>query len=141
MLTAFSQAIVDGEPPDLPADSFSAAAHDFTAGCLNKIPNLRPTYAMLLQHAWLAPLLKPEAITEEDEEAAERGEDMATATVETAHSYHDREVAEWVQGALQRKRDGNMPEVSQPALHKVALDSVGSPSDLKNDAKPVAVDG
>lgn len=139
----FSQlsAIVDGEPPDLPQDSFSAAAHDFTAGCLNKIPNLRPTYAMLLQHAWLAPLLKPDVISEEDEEAAERGEDMATATTETAHTYHDREVAEWVQAALERKRSGKYEEAAKPALHKVALDSVGSPTETKSNTKPVAVDG
>jgi mitogen-activated protein kinase kinase len=96
---------------------------------------------MLLQHAWLAPLLKPDVISEEDEEAAERGEDMATATVETAHSYHDREVAEWVRGALERKREGKIQEASKPALHKVALDSVGSPSEMKNPNKPVAVDG
>jgi mitogen-activated protein kinase kinase len=96
---------------------------------------------MLLQHAWLAPLLKPDAITEEDEEAAERGEDMASATVETAHTYHDQEVAEWVQGALERKREGKTQEASKPALHKVALDSVGSPTGIKNNTKPVAVDG
>jgi len=141
LLTRLSQAIVDGEPPDLPQDSFSAAAHDFTAGCLNKIPNLRPTYAMLLQHAWLAPLLKPDVISEEDEEAAERGEDMATATTETAHTYHDREVAEWVQAALERKRSGKYEEAAKPALHKVALDSVGSPTETKSNVKPVAVDG
>jgi len=96
---------------------------------------------MLLQHAWLAPLLKPDVISEEDEEAAERGEDMASATTETAHTYHDREVAEWVQGALERKRSGKYEEASKPALHKVALDSVGSPTEFKNIAKPVAVDG
>jgi mitogen-activated protein kinase kinase len=96
---------------------------------------------MLLQHAWLAPLLKQDVISEEDEEAAERGEDFASATVETAHSYHDTEVAEWVQSAIQRKREGKLPEVVQPALHKVALDSVGSPTESMKSIKPVAVDG
>src|ERR1700761_3277422 len=66
-----TQAIVDGAPPDLPADTFSEASRDFVAGCLNKIPKLRPTYPMLLQHAWLAPVAKPATIMEEDEEAAE----------------------------------------------------------------------
>ena len=145
LLTFIPQAIVDGEPPDLPEEDFSPAAHDFTAGCLNKIPNLRPTYAMLLQHAWLAPLLKPDAISEEDEEAAERGEDLPSATLETAHRYHDREVAEWVEGALARKREGKLEEKPAPALHKVALDQMGSPpgdqANNKNDVKPVAVDG
>jgi mitogen-activated protein kinase kinase len=86
-------------------------------------------------------LLKPDVISEEDEEAAERGEDFASATAETAHSYHDTEVAEWVQGALERKREGKLPEVAQPALHKVALDSVGSPTEAMKSIKPVAVDG
>lgn len=96
---------------------------------------------MLLQHPWLANLLKPAAISEEDEEAAERGEDFASATVDTAHSYHDTEVAEWVQGALERKREGKLPEVQQPALHKVDLASMASPGEAKKDVKPVAVDG
>src|ERR1700761_6268149 len=69
-----TQAIVDGAPPDLPAETFSEASRDFVAGCLNKIPKLRPTYPMLLQHAWLAPVAKPATIMEEDEEAAEAAE-------------------------------------------------------------------
>lgn len=100
---------------------------------------------MLLQHAWLAPLLKPDAISEEDEEAAERGEDLPSATLQTAHRYHDREVAEWVEGALTRKREGKLEERQAPALHKVALDQIGSPAETppnhKSDVKPVAVDG
>merc|ERR1711939_1254085 len=68
----FSQlsAIVNGDPPDLPKDGYSDAARNFVHGCLNKIPKLRPTYAMLLQHVWLAPLAKPEAIMEEEEDEA-----------------------------------------------------------------------
>ncbi|KAK9471794.1 kinase-like domain-containing protein [Dipodascopsis tothii] len=51
----FSQleAIVDGEPPVLPAARFSPTAVDFVAQCLNKVPKLRPTYADLLAHPWL----------------------------------------------------------------------------------------
>ncbi|CDR48000.1 CYFA0S41e00276g1_1 [Cyberlindnera fabianii] len=50
----FSQlsAIVDGEPPKLP-DEFSDCARDFVSHCLDKIPERRPTYSKLLQHAWL----------------------------------------------------------------------------------------
>lgn len=96
---------------------------------------------MLLQHAWLAPLLKPDVISEEDEEAAERGEDLPSATVETAHQYHDREVAEWVEAALERKREGKLEDKPAPALHKVALDSINSPVEANKDVKPVAVDG
>ncbi|GAV48723.1 hypothetical protein ZYGR_0AK01360 [Zygosaccharomyces rouxii] len=51
----FSQlsAIVDGPPPKLPKDKFSAEAQDFVSVCLQKIPERRPTYAALLEHPWL----------------------------------------------------------------------------------------
>lgn len=117
---------MDGEPPDLPADSFSPAAHDFVRGCLMKIPKLRPTYAMLLQHAWLAPLLKPPTISEEDEEAAENGALPDGGEVEPLTA--DKEVAAWVQGALERKRSGKMGFAAKPALHAAPLDAVASPA-------------
>ncbi|KAG5422178.1 wis1 [Candida metapsilosis] len=51
----FSQlsAIVDGEPPKLDASKFSKEAQYFVKSCLNKNPDLRPSYAALLQHPWL----------------------------------------------------------------------------------------
>jgi len=147
----FSQlsAIVDGDPPDLPADTFSEVARDFVAGCLNKIPKLRPTYPMLLQHAWLAPLVKPETITEEDEEAAE----VAAANDEDIQQqppppppeeaaagegdFVDREVGEWVLGALERRKNGTMGKSAKPALHAAPLDAaVGSP--VAEKAAPTA---
>ena len=116
---------MDGEPPDLPADKFSEAARDFVKGSLNKIPRLRPTYAMLLRHAWLAPLMKPATISEEDEEAAEEEiiEEAATPGV------IDREVAQWVTAAMERKRNGTMGNKAKPALHAAPLlvDAVPSP--------------
>ncbi|KAF2084881.1 Pbs2-type MAP kinase, partial [Saccharata proteae CBS 121410] len=123
----FSQlsAIVDGEPPDLPDAGFSDAARNFVRGCLNKIPNLRPSYAMLLQHAWLAPLLKPPTITEEDEEIAEASAAAADA-VELSPAgtevVADKEVAEWVAMALEKKMKGTLGESRKPAGHKVELD-------------------
>ncbi|KAK5163505.1 MAP kinase kinase Wis1 [Saxophila tyrrhenica] len=134
----FSQlsAIVDGEPPDLPADSFSDISRDFVAGCLNKIPKLRPTYPMLLQHAWLAPLAKPQTIMEEDEEAAEAegavgGEAPAAAAddeaAEKKEDWVDQEVGEWVIGALDRRKRGVMGKAPKPALHAAPLDKVGGP--------------
>ncbi|KAF4303724.1 hypothetical protein GTA08_BOTSDO08164 [Botryosphaeria dothidea] len=126
----FSQlsAIVDGEPPDLPADGFSEAARNFVRGCLNKIPNLRPTYAMLLQHAWLAPLLKPATITEEEEESEE------TAAAPGVHvdytgkeAPEDPEVAQWVIHAIEKKRSGKLAQSQKPALHAAPLDAVSSP--------------
>ncbi|KAF2683629.1 Pbs2-type MAP kinase [Lentithecium fluviatile CBS 122367] len=134
----FSQlsAIVDGEPPDLPEDGYSDAARNFVRGCLNKIPNLRPTYAMLLQHAWLAPLAKPETITEEDEEeaeamaAAEPGLGAASGnSPQSIGAVVDKEVADWVKDAIEKKRQGKLGKGAQkPALHAAPLDAVSSPS-------------
>ncbi|SMR62920.1 unnamed protein product [Zymoseptoria tritici ST99CH_3D1] len=139
----FSQlsAIVDGDPPDLPSDTFSEAARDFVAGCLNKIPKLRPTYPMLLQHAWLATLAQPATIVEEDEEAAEaamaNGEPLEQTTSEPSQGgvdqggFVDREVGEWVIAAIERRRNGTMGKSAKPALHAApldAVDAVGSPA-------------
>ncbi|KAF2265152.1 kinase-like protein [Lojkania enalia] len=136
----FSQlsAIVDGEPPDLPADGFSEAARNFVRGCLNKIPNLRPTYAMLLQHAWLAPLVKPETIAEEDEEAVEAvgasSEPMEPTSAspisqgKPGDTVFDEEVANWVKDAIERRKQGKLKDAQKPALHAAPLDAMASPS-------------
>lgn len=134
----FSQlaAIVDGEPPDLPEEGFSEAAKNFVRGCLNKIPNLRPTYAMLLQHAWLAPLAKPETITEEDEEEAEATADVTggeaagdKGSPQPIEPVHDKEVADWVKDAIDKRKKGLLGKGAQkPALHAAPLDAVSSPS-------------
>ena len=120
---------MDGDPPDLPTDRYSEAAIDFVRGCLNKIPRLRPTYAMLLRHAWLAPLMKPPTISEDEEaeEAAEAGIESAfsqSAAPDTA----DKEVANWVKAALEKKKAGKLAVSKKPALHEAPLDAVpGSP--------------
>lgn len=51
----FSQlgAIVDGDPPKLNAKHFSKEAQMFVRSCLNKNPDLRPPYDVLLQSPWL----------------------------------------------------------------------------------------
>ena len=119
---------MDGEPPDLPEEGFSPLARDFVRGCLNKIPKLRPTYSMLLQHGWLAELSKPTTISEEDED-----EDAAEAHGSGEHTYHasrgteDEEVAAWVKNAIERKKSGLIAESQKPALHAAPLDSM-SPS-------------
>ena len=151
-----TQAIVDGEPPDLPTDGYSEAARNFVRGCLNKIPNMRPTYAMLLQHAWLAPLLKPPTISEEDEEAAtavvsepivganegvavsDAAPGAADVTAQAASlpvvvgepepTTADKEVAEWVIAAVERRKNGTMGKSVKPALHTAPLDAVQSPT-------------
>lgn len=117
------QAIVEGDPPDLPKDTFSDAAKDFVRGCLNKVPKLRPTYAMLLRHPWLAPLLKPPTISEEAEEAAE-----GTHQESTGPPVVDKEVSNWVIDAMERKRSGKMGSKAKPALHAAPLDAASSPA-------------
>jgi len=115
----FSQlsAIVDGEPPDLPEEGFSPLARDFVRGCLNKIPKLRPTYAMLLQHGWLAPLSKPVTIPEADEEGG-------ASTPEIKSGTEDKEVSEWVLKSLEKRKKGLVGESKKPALHTAPLDRV-----------------
>jgi mitogen-activated protein kinase kinase len=120
-LTNETKAIVDGDPPDLPADGYSPLAREFVRGCLNKIPKMRPTYSALLSHPWLAELSKPAVIAEEDEDEEADGE------VEVGYSgTEDKEVAEWVINAMERKRKGLMGVAEKPALHAAPLD-VGSP--------------
>jgi mitogen-activated protein kinase kinase len=140
---------VDGEPPDLPREGYSDAARNFVRGCLNKTPKLRPTYAMLLQHPWLAPLAKPATITEEDEEeaeamaAAEPGTDAASkGSPQPIDAVVDKEVADWVKDAIEKKRQGKLGKGAQkPALHAAPLDAVSSPSpngtDALDEAAPV----
>lgn len=129
------QAIVDGDPPDLPGDSFTPVAHDFVRGCLNKIPKMRPTYAMLLRHAWLAPLLKMPEISEDEEAeaAAEAGNALPDQPgAETA----DKEVADWVKAAIERKLAGKMKFEKKPALHEAPLDQMTtSPMVVRADAQ------
>ena len=50
-------AIVHGDPPELPEDTYSAAAKDFVARCLHRVPELRATYAELLVRAPPFPLI------------------------------------------------------------------------------------
>lgn len=77
---------------------------------------------MLLRHAWLAPLLKPPTISEEDEDDAATDEAAAPGIV-------DKEVADWVTNAIERKRNGTMGKKAKPALHAAPLDAVSSSPD------------
>ena len=119
---------MDGDPPDLPADRFSEAARDFVRCCLNKVPKLRPTYAMLLRHPWLAPLLKPPTISEEDEDEEENDPDEPQNYTSPDPSIFDKEVADWVVDAMERRRSGRMGNKAKPALHAAPLDAVPSPT-------------
>lgn len=101
---------------------------------------------MLLQHAWLAPLVKPETIMEEDEEEGEEAaEAQPTSTADDdgddEEAFVDREVGEWVIAALERKKNGTMGKKAKPALHAAPLDAVamGSPVAGKEGVEPVTV--
>ncbi|OBT68471.1 STE/STE7 protein kinase [Pseudogymnoascus sp. 23342-1-I1] len=138
----FSQlsAIVDGDPPDLPAEGYSPITRDFVRGCLHKIPKLRPTYSMLLQHPWLAALSKPAAISEDDETSsadssadgpdgpAAAAANGSSANADASDPAYDDEVAQWVRSALERKAAGQIGASAKPALHAAPLDSVSPPA-------------
>lgn len=47
------QAIVHGDPPQIPGECYSDTARDFVAGCLEKVPEKRSTYKQMLEHPWL----------------------------------------------------------------------------------------
>ncbi|KAL2220632.1 protein kinase wis1 [Thermoascus aurantiacus ATCC 26904] len=134
----FSQlhAIVHGDPPTLPKEGYSEEAHAFVRACLDKNPNNRPTYAMMLRHPWLAPLMKPPTASGEEEKGAKS---PSTADQQSSESSgpqrrlspsatEDKEVADWVKDALERRRRGLLGEVEKPPLHAAPLDAVpGSP--------------
>lgn len=128
------QAIVEGDPPDLPSEGYSAQAQDFVRSCLNKNPHKRHTYPMLLAHPWIKALGKPETIAEDAEaEEAAAGDALADATgalnlnnPSGQVAEGDYDVAEWVKGVLERKKSGagDGVGVKKPALHAAPLDSV-----------------
>lgn len=133
--TIFSQlsAIVEGDPPDLPAEGYSETARQFVHSCLNKVPKLRPNYSALLTTEWLKDLSKPETITEEDEEAAENNA-SAQAVADAADNLdlrrsgtEDPEIAVWVQGVLAKKAAGEYGAmIPRPALHAAPLDAAAT---------------
>jgi hypothetical protein len=84
---------------------------------------------MLLQHIWLAPLVKPTTIVEEDED-----EDFETgsaptdlALTDSPTDVVDREVADWVAQAIEKRRLGTLGKSAKPALHAAPLDAVATP--------------
>jgi mitogen-activated protein kinase kinase len=93
---------------------------------------------MLLTHPWIKSLSKPETIAEDAEaEEAAADDDLVDATGAlhlsgpTNGTGGDYEIAQWVNGVLDRKRKGLLKGAAEkPALHAAPLDSVspvGSP--------------
>ncbi|KAM0193922.1 hypothetical protein ACHAPA_000247 [Fusarium lateritium] len=126
--TIFSQlsAIVEGEPPAMPEDTYSDTAKDFVKSCLHKIPAKRPTYAMLLKHPWLVEFTKPQTITEEAEDGEEADKAAeAVGKIDLNSTTEDSEVAEWVNNVLRLEKEGLVASGPvRPALHTAPLDSV-----------------
>ncbi|PSR93987.1 kinase-like domain-containing protein [Coniella lustricola] len=130
--TIFGQlnAIVEGDPPDLPAEGYTATARDFVKSCLNKNPKQRHTYPMLLQHPWIKGFGKPETITEEAEAETEATDNtLADAAAKqlniSTEGAGDGEVASWVLQAMDRQQKGLQPgSTHKPALHAAPMDSV-----------------
>ena len=87
---------------------------------------------MLLQHAWLAPLAKPDTISEEDEEdeAAHHLQSNGGVVEDEAGEgtqWIDKDVGEWVREQLRKKKAGTLGNSRKPALHAAPLDAVPSP--------------
>ncbi|KAL1957489.1 hypothetical protein VTO42DRAFT_5952 [Malbranchea cinnamomea] len=131
----FSQlnAIVKGDPPQLPDEGYSDEAKDFVNSCLNKNPSLRPSYARLLRHPWLAPLMEPPSEQGSASKplsgapASESSPSIADYPTSPPVEIEDKEVADWVRDGLDRLMNGGQKKV-RPPLHAVPLDAVpGSP--------------
>ena len=82
--------------------------------------------------------MKPPTISEDEEAeaAAEAGSEFWTSgTMEHIPSTEDKEIAEWVRNAMEKKRQGKLKEPKKPALHEAPLDAVpGSPLMTKDEA-------
>lgn len=64
----------------------------------------------------------------------------AGLNIETQATTEDKEVAEWVKTALEKKRNGQLTFAKKPALHEAPLDAVpGSPL-MNKDEAPANVD-
>jgi mitogen-activated protein kinase kinase len=89
-------------------------------------------------------MIKPETITEEDEdevaeaEAAEGGVAAGDqGSAEPSDDVVDKEVADWVKDAIDKRRRGVLGKAPKPALHAAPLDAVSSPS---QDGAPNGLD-
>lgn len=120
MLNAdYWQAIVHGDAPKLPESGYSSEANAFVRACLDKNPNNRPSYGVLLRHPWLSSLMRP---PRESHESSESSDGTPSSMTE------DKEVADWVKTSIDRRERGLLGNEDKPALHAVALDAVlGSP--------------
>jgi mitogen-activated protein kinase kinase len=67
--------------------------------------------------------MKPPVILEADEDG-----ETDNTTECSPDGIADREVADWVVSAIERRKNGLMGKKEKPALHAAPLDSMSSPS-------------
>jgi mitogen-activated protein kinase kinase len=82
---------------------------------------------MLLQHAWLAPLVKQITLMEEDEDEKSVQASEQQVKPQPPTYVVDREVAEWVVQALEKRRQGKLCKSIKPTLHAAPLDAAVTP--------------
>ncbi|KAK6465756.1 kinase-like domain-containing protein [Scheffersomyces coipomensis] len=123
----FSQlsAIVDGEPPKLNPTIFSKEAQIFVKSCLNKNPDLRPSYSALLNNNWLVKyrgvdphldISLSKRVEELNEEKLIKKNLINKKASATAAAIQNPSNIETVQSLLRSK-------VKAPALHRGGLPS------------------
>ena len=117
-------AIVDGEPPKLDEKIYSKEAQYFVRSCLNKNPDLRPPYDILLESPWLkkhsgkVPPLMSELVKKSlEEEKPKPSQKVAKAPVVKPK--------EPLAGSLGRENVQSLlkNKVNAPALHRGGLTS------------------
>ncbi|KAL4809276.1 kinase-like domain-containing protein [Aspergillus unguis] len=133
----FSQlhAIVHGEAPSLPEADYSDDAHSFVNACLDKSPQNRPSYDMLLRHPWLAPLMQPPT-EQSNTDIPSMSLSDGTSGEASSPVTDDQEIADWVRARIEKRLSGLANDADRPALHAVALDAV--PQSPALDDAPMA---
>jgi len=89
---------------------------------------------------WLAELIKPDTITEEDEdeEAVAAAESNGAVEPVDDEQFVDKEVGTWVREQIQKRKEGRLNRHAKPALHAAPLDAIGSPSPTMDRPKATA---
>lgn len=113
----------------MPAEGYSEEAHAFVRACLDKNPNSRPSYNMLLRHPWLAPLMQPPTESADEHAPSDVHDDSGSGENGSSAMTEDKEAAEWVNKQIKLREDGLLHVTEKPALHAVALDKVGTGSE------------